>query len=194
MTTPRYAPFVYTFWVFSTLIFFANIHAEISQNLLVARIQNSILISAFFAIPALSIFFRYPLAQSSHLALRYWQLCWIFSFVAYALHAYLSVGRWFEWDFKQISERQTSLVAISNYVLLFIWSVDIFFAFLGSSVGGRFIRILRWITHCHFLISFSLAAILFRSQSSTPYSLIFAIILLIVSFFGLLLRWSRSKQ
>ena len=137
-TAERFRPFVNVFVPFAFLLALGNLVAEMGQvpipslldfnpsltdrlagNLPFARVVYSIWLTFVFALPGLVLFVLFDLRRAPPIVYRYWQLFWTFGFLAYALHAWLAVGVWFEWDFEQISRRQTPVVAWTNYVLLF---------------------------------------------------------------------------
>lgn len=185
---PLYAPLVYTFVPFALLVTAGNAQAELAANLDYARVVYTVLISAVFAIPAAAIFLHRDLRTAPPLMFRYWQLCWTFGFIAFALHMYWSVGVWFEWDFAQIWRRQTGLVAISNYLLFGLWGSDVFFAIFYPRRDALLLRILHWSAHSLFAINFVFATIVFRSEARTPMSLVLGISLALALFVAVFLR------
>lgn len=190
---PRFTPFVVVFTAFALLFAGGNVLAELSPNLTLARVRSTILLSAVFAIPALWLFLRYDFRTAPPLAARYWQLCWSFAFVAYALHAYFSVAVWFGWDFPQIEDRQTRLVAWTNYALLGLWFIDALVAVTGPGYHVYAVRLLRWGTHLLFVVTFVTASLVFRNELRTMYSYVGGVLVVLAVVTALALRWPVAK-
>jgi hypothetical protein len=187
----RYRPFVNVFVPFALLLTAGNLAAEAGQvpipslletnpsltsrlagNLTFARVVYSAWLALAFALPALVLFLLYDLGTAPPAVYRYWQLFWAFGFAAYAAHAYLAVGVWFEWDFAQIARRQTPVVAAANYALLVAWGVEVAVSVVRgqqASRGGAF-RYLQWFTHLLFAVATFAAAVWFYSVVKTPIS------------------------
>ena len=190
-TAERYRPFANVFVPFAFLLALGNLVAEAGQvpvpslldfnasltdrlagNLTFARVVYSIWLSLAFALPGLVLFLLYDLRSAPPLAYRYWQLFWSFGFAAYALHSYLAVGVWFEWDFAQIERRQTTVVAWTNYLLLVAWGLEVAVAVLGGQAAsrGRF-RYFQWFVHLLFAVATFVAAVWFFSSVKTAIAL-----------------------
>jgi len=188
MTPPRFVPFFNTFVPFAAALTAANVYAEISPDLTFGRVIGSILVSAAFALPACVLYAASGFASVPSTAARYRQLLWTFAFIAYAIHYYYAVGVWFGWDFAQIYRRQRTVVAGTNNLLIVTWGIDVLFGLFGPAAGGRFVRVLRWLTHLHFMIAFFVAAVVFRSDVRTTASLVMGVSIGLAILFYLF-RW-----
>ncbi len=190
-SAPRYAPFVYVFVPFAILLTVANLIAEGSANLTFSRVQYTILVSAAFALPAVVLFFSRDLSTAPPLFFRYWQLTWVFGFIAYALHFYFAMGVWFNWDFSQVHRRQGLVVLTANCTLLALWGLDAVIALFGPGAGGRVGLFVRWAAHVLFVVAFVTAAVVFRSNARTMLSLAFGVAFIIASVGSLTFRWIK---
>jgi hypothetical protein len=121
------------------------------------RTRATALLALLLATPALAIYFYYAGRRSLGI---WWRTFWTFALLAYLLHFWWAFVLTFGSDVEAVALRQSNLVAISNFAVTILWTLDVIAAQLG--LRGKTVALLRLVTHVLVLVSFALATVVFR--------------------------------
>jgi hypothetical protein len=118
-----------TFFLFSIMLFTANIYAEISNALVFYRTVITIWISIAFLIPASFLYLRG--AENNWL-----QWLWTFALVAYLVHFYFAFGETHDFSIASVYAKQGWFTASYNFLITAMWIV---FTVLMWNKPGQFV-------------------------------------------------------
>jgi hypothetical protein len=171
-----------TFVPFALLLLAAVVAAIAGPSVPVARAQNLVRLSMLLAAPALAIYIlragREPLSNL-------WRLYWTFALLAYLGHFHYAFLRVFHADPWLVMTQQTPWLAISNFVITLLWTIDVLLGWaIRRQSRARFW--FRAFVHLDVLASFTVAAVIFRDGTVR----MLGIGLLAVCAIALVLRWA----
>jgi hypothetical protein len=190
--------FTYTFVPFAVLLIAAMMVPEAPQildhhrplytihSLVYYRTVFTIWLAIVFMIPALALFF---LPWKSPAKRNYWLLCWTFSYLAYLVHFYYTVGVIFHWSLAEVYAKQGVLIATSNLLDTAWWGFDLILAWFVTS-EKKWIRIQRIGVHIYVPLTFFVSSVIIK-QGVVRW---LGIIMTLAMVFSILLWFLRRKQ
>jgi hypothetical protein len=128
------------------------------EALVYYRTIYSIWLTIAFMTPALVLFF---LPGDSERKKDYWLLCWTFSFLAYLVHFYYTVGVIFHGSLREVYAKQGVIIATSNLVVTAWWAFDLLLAWFLKS-RSKWITIERVGAHLYIPLTFFISAVVIK--------------------------------
>ncbi|MDX1500851.1 MAG: hypothetical protein R3325_00710 [Thermoanaerobaculia bacterium] len=183
--SPTLAQLAWTFGPFGilTLAVVLGAIALPNANVTYNRAVGWIWVSIVFAAPALVIWtvgaYRRPLSNL-------WRLSWTFSAVAYLLHFWITQFRIYQGDVGAVFANQGTVVALSNYLVTVVWTLDVVLAWATRRPDG-WIGWVRTASHLLVFVSIVTSSVAFRPVFSPVWLLGLATAIAVVG--AALVRW-----
>ena len=143
-----------TFVPFGLLLSVALLGAEVSQNLLLARVRASSWVAlALFG----AAFCLYLWPGDSPRRRNLWLLFWTFAFLAYLVHFAYSVLGLYGGSLVAVWRSQRPLIAGSNFLVTGWWALDVLLAWLRRAPKWRSVP--RTVIHVIILVTFLVSSL-----------------------------------
>jgi hypothetical protein len=139
-TRPPFSIVANTFIPFALMLVAGNLLAEMSQNLILARVDYSLWITFAMALPSLLMAALYDLRREPIGVFNCWRLLWTFGLVSYLLHVYFLFSEYFERNFADFINQQSPLVAYVTFGLMILWTIEVCLLWSGARSSTGFYR------------------------------------------------------
>ena len=174
-----------TFVPFGVLLSFALLGAEVSQNLVMARVRTSSWVALGFFTVAFCLYLwpgETPRRRS------WWLLTWTFAFLAYLVHFGYSFFGAHHGSLKEVWESQRPLIATSNFLVTFWWAADVIHAWLRRE--GKWRGLARTVLHLLVFITFGVSSLVLFSGVVR----VLGILMVLAVLFSLAVRLVRRRH
>lgn len=146
--------FTATFVPFGVLLSLALLGAEVSQNLVMARVRTASWVAlAFFTVA----FCLYLWPGESPRRRNWWLLAWTFALLAYLVHFGYSFFGAHHGSLREVWTTQRPLIATSNFLVTFWWTADVVHAWLRRE--GKWRGFARTAIHLLVFITFAVSSL-----------------------------------
>jgi hypothetical protein len=143
-----------TFVPFALLLSAALMAAEVSQNLVLARVHTSSWVSlAFFTVA----FCLYLWPGDSPRRRSWWLLAWTFALLAYLVHFGYSFFGVHHGSLRDVWQSQRPLIAASNFLVTLWWTADVIHGWTRRE--GRWRNVPRTLLHILVFITFFMSSL-----------------------------------
>jgi hypothetical protein len=144
-----------TFVPFALLLSLALMGAEVAQNMTMTRLRTASWVSlAFFTLA----FCLYLWPGESPRRRGWWLLAWTFALLAYLVHFGYSFFGAHHGSLREVWQSQRALIASSNFLVTFWWTVDVILAWARRE--GRWRTVVRSLLHVLVFITFAASSLI----------------------------------
>jgi hypothetical protein len=156
---PSLDQLTFAFVPFALMMAASILVAVLQPAVAYARTQYLIWTSLVLAAPA---FAEYVLSYNRKPLSNYWRLFWSFGCVAYLVHLHYGFGTLFRGDVRAVMLSQGAVVAISNFVVTGLWSLDALLSWITRQ-RPVWILFVRFVAHLLLFVSFFVSAVIYHS-------------------------------
>jgi hypothetical protein len=178
-----------TFVPFGVLLSLALMGAEVSQNLVMARVHTSSWVAlAFFTVA----FCLYVWRGESPRRKNWWLLAWTFALVSYLVHFGYSFVGVHHGSLREVWTSQRPLIATSNFLVTFWWIADVAHAWLRRE--GKWRGFARTAIHLLVFITFAVSSLVLFGGAVRVLGILMTLSVLLTLGMRLARRRHRERQ